>query len=126
MFTNLNMSDVEIGYKAFRGEIIRNMRIVSSRFGFEVEVSAKIAKLGCAVYEVPISYYGRTYDEGKKIGFFDGLVALWLILRFNLVLWVAVVLSAGSGVAAQPGAFRQTGNFPSSKPGFPAIGMTNG
>ncbi len=82
--TNLNMTDMETGYKAFRGEIIRNMRITSRGFGFEVEVTAKVAKLGCAVYEVPISYYGRTYDEGKKIGLRDGLQALWLILRFNL------------------------------------------
>jgi glycosyltransferase involved in cell wall biosynthesis len=84
VLTNLNMTDIETGYKAFRGEIIRNMRITSSGFGFEVEVTAKVAKLGCAVYEVPISYYGRTYDEGKKIGLRDGLQALWLILRFNL------------------------------------------
>ena len=82
--TNLNMTDIETGYKAFRGEVIRNMRITSSGFGFEVEVTAKVAKLGCAVYEVPISYYGRTYDEGKKIGLRDGLQALWLIFRFNL------------------------------------------
>jgi glycosyltransferase involved in cell wall biosynthesis len=84
LLTNLNMTDIETGYKAFRGEVIRNMRITSSGFGFEVEVTAKVAKLGCAVYEVPISYYGRTYDEGKKIGVRDGLQALWLILRFNL------------------------------------------
>jgi glycosyltransferase involved in cell wall biosynthesis len=84
VLTNLNMTDVETGYKAFRGDIIRRMRITSSGFGFEVEVTAKVAKLGCAVYEVPISYYGRTYDEGKKIGMRDGLQALWLILRFNL------------------------------------------
>jgi glycosyltransferase involved in cell wall biosynthesis len=82
--TNLNMTDVETGYKAFRGEIIRNMTIVSSGFGFEVEVVAKIAKLKVAIYEVPISYYGRTYEEGKKIVFMDGLIALWLVLRFNL------------------------------------------
>jgi glycosyltransferase involved in cell wall biosynthesis len=82
--TNLNMTDIETGYKAFRGDIIRNMRITSRGFGFEVEVTAKVAKLGCAVYEVPISYYGRTYDEGKKIGLRDGLQALWLIVRFNL------------------------------------------
>ena len=82
--TNLNMTDIETGYKAFRGEIIRNMRITSDGFGFEVEVTAKVAKLGCAVYEVPISYYGRTYGEGKKIGLRDGLQALWLIIRFNL------------------------------------------
>jgi len=84
MFTNLNMTDVETGYKAFRGEIIRNMTITSSGFGFEIEVTAKIAKLGCVVYEVPISYYGRTYEEGKKIGMSDGLAALWYILKFNL------------------------------------------
>ncbi|MCA1614790.1 MAG: glycosyltransferase family 2 protein [Acidobacteria bacterium] len=84
VLTNLNMTDIETGYKAFRGEIIRNMRITSRGFGFEVEVTAKVAKLGCAVYEVPISYYGRTYDEGKKIGLRDGFQALWLILRFNL------------------------------------------
>ena len=84
MFTNLNMSDVETGYKAFRGEIIRNMIITSRGFGFEVEVTAKVAKLGCTVYEVPISYYGRTYEEGKKIVLKDGLQALWLVFRFNL------------------------------------------
>jgi glycosyltransferase involved in cell wall biosynthesis len=82
--TNLNMTDVETGYKAFRGEIIRKMKIVSSGFGFEIEVTAKVAKLKCAVYEIPISYYGRTYEEGKKIGLTDGLMAFWLILRFNL------------------------------------------
>jgi glycosyltransferase involved in cell wall biosynthesis len=82
--TNLNMTDVETGYKAFRGEIIRNMTIVSSGFGFEVEVVAKIAKLKLAIYEAPISYYGRTYAEGKKIVFMDGVIALWLVIRFNL------------------------------------------
>ncbi len=82
--TNLNMTDIETGYKAFRGDIIRNMVIVSSGFGFEVEVTAKVAKLGGAIYEVPISYYGRTYQEGKKIGLSDGLVAFWLVIRFNL------------------------------------------
>ncbi len=70
--TNLNMTDIETGYKAFRGEIIRNMIIVSSGFGFEVEATAKVAKLNVAIYEVPISYYGRTYSEGKKIAFLDG------------------------------------------------------
>lgn len=84
VFTNLNMTDVETGYKAFRGEIIRNMIITSRGFGFEIEVTAKIAKLGCAIYEVPISYYGRTYDEGKKIGMADGVEAFWLVFRFNL------------------------------------------
>ena len=82
--TNVNMTDVETGYKAFRGEIIRNMTITSSGFGFEIEVTAKAAKLKCAIYEVPISYSGRTYDEGKKIGMKDGFAALWYILKFNL------------------------------------------
>jgi glycosyltransferase involved in cell wall biosynthesis len=84
LFTNLNMTDIETGYKAFRGDLIRRMIIVSTRFGFEVEVTAKIAKLKLAIYEVPISYYGRTYAEGKKIGMSDGLMAIWLIVRFNL------------------------------------------
>ena len=82
--TNLNMSDVETCYKAFRGDIIRNLKITSSGFGFEVEVTAKIAKLKCSIYEVPISYYGRTYAEGKKIGFWDGVAAVWYILQFNI------------------------------------------
>jgi glycosyltransferase involved in cell wall biosynthesis len=81
--TNLNMSDIETCYKAFRGDIIRNLIITSSGFGFEVEVTAKVAKLRCAVYEVPISYYGRTYEEGKKIGLRDGIAAIWYIARFN-------------------------------------------
>src|SRR5215204_2000395 len=79
------MTDVETCYKAFRGEIIRNMIITSDGFGFEIEVTAKVAKLKCAVYEVPISYYGRTYEEGKKIGLKDGFAALWYIGRYNLL-----------------------------------------
>jgi len=85
LFTNINLTDVETGYKAFRGEIIRNMIITSSGFGFEIEVTAKVAKLHCAIYEVPISYHGRTYQEGKKIGVTDGIAALWYILKFNLL-----------------------------------------
>src|SRR5947209_12403458 len=84
LFTNINMSDVETGYKAFRGEIIRNMIITSSGFGFEIEVTAKIAKLKCAIYEVPISYYGRTYEQGKKIGAKDGVAAFWYLFRYDL------------------------------------------
>lgn len=84
LFTDLNLTDVETGYKAFRGEIIRNMRITSQRFGFEVEVVAKISKLKCRVYEVPISYYGRSYEEGKKIGVKDGIMAFYYILKYNL------------------------------------------
>lgn len=81
--TNINLSDVETCYKAFRGEIIRNMIITSQGFGFEIEVTAKVAKLRCAIYETPISYYGRTYEEGKKIGLKDGFAALWYIFKFN-------------------------------------------
>jgi glycosyltransferase involved in cell wall biosynthesis len=84
LFTNLNITDVETGYKAFRSEIMRNMIITSSGFGFEIEVTAKVSKLDCAVYEVPISYYGRTYEQGKKIGWKDGVVAFWYIARYNL------------------------------------------
>lgn len=84
LLTNVNFTDVETGYKAFRGEIIRNMRITSKGFGIEIELTAKIAKLGCAIYEVPISYYGRTYEQGKKIGLSDGLMALWYIVKFNV------------------------------------------
>ena len=82
--TNINLTDVETCYKAFRGDIIRQMTITSSGFGFEIEVTAKVAKLGCAIYEVPINYFGRTYEDGKKIGFRDGLAALWYIAKFNL------------------------------------------
>ena len=82
--TNINLTDVETCYKAFRGEIIRNIRIKSSGFGFEIEVTAKVAKLKCAIYEVPISYYGRTYEEGKKITAWDGVAAVYYIARYNL------------------------------------------
>ena len=84
MLTNLNITDVETCYKAFRGDLIRKMTIMSSGFGFEIEVTAKVAKLKCAVYEVPISYYGRTYEEGKKITYMDGVAAAFYIIRFNL------------------------------------------
>lgn len=84
LLTDLNFTDVETGYKAFRGEIIRNMVIETRGFGFEIEVTAKVAKLKCRVFEVPISYYGRTYEEGKKIGFKDGLDAIFYIFKYNL------------------------------------------
>jgi glycosyltransferase involved in cell wall biosynthesis len=84
LFTNINLTDVETGYKAFRADIMRNMTITSSGFGFEIEVTAKVAKLRCAIYEVPISYYGRTYEQGKKIGPMDGVAALWYIIKYNL------------------------------------------
>jgi glycosyltransferase involved in cell wall biosynthesis len=81
--TNINLTDVETCYKAFRGDIIRQMRINSSGFGFEIEVTAKVAKLKCAIYETPISYYGRTYEEGKKITGWDGVAAIYYIVRYN-------------------------------------------
>jgi glycosyltransferase involved in cell wall biosynthesis len=84
LFTNVNLTDVETGYKAFRGDIIRNMKITSSGFGFEIEVTAKVAKLNCRIYEVPISYHGRTYEEGKKITAKDGVAAFWYVIKFNL------------------------------------------
>lgn len=84
ILTDLNLTDVETGYKAFRGDIIRNMVITSDGFGFEIEATAKIAKLHCRIYEVPISYYGRTYEEGKKIGVKDGILAIIYIFVYNL------------------------------------------
>jgi glycosyltransferase involved in cell wall biosynthesis len=84
MATNINLTDVETCYKAFRGDIIRKMKITSSGFGFEIEVTAKVAKLKCAIYETPISYYGRTYEEGKKITAIDGVAAFYYIIRYNL------------------------------------------
>src|ERR1043165_1058782 len=104
LFTNLNMTDIETCYKAFRGDIIRNMVITSRGFGFEVESTAKVAKLGCAIYEVPISYYGRTYEEGKKIGLKDGMIAFWLIIRFNLLCGLS---SAFRALPARRAASRQ-------------------
>jgi len=83
--TDLNLTDVETGYKASRAEIVRNMIIESRRFGFEIEFVAKCKKIGARVYEVPISYYGRTYEEGKKIGFKDGPDALWYLIKFNIL-----------------------------------------
>ena len=84
MFTNINLTDMETCYKAFRREIIQSIKIEESRFGFEPEITAKVAKLGCRIYEVGISYYGRTYEEGKKIGWKDGVRAIYCILRYNL------------------------------------------
>jgi glycosyltransferase involved in cell wall biosynthesis len=85
MFTNLNLTDMETCYKAFRREIIQKIDLREERFGFEPEVTAKVARLGCRIYEVGISYSGRTYAEGKKIGWRDGLRAVWCIVRYNLL-----------------------------------------
>jgi glycosyltransferase involved in cell wall biosynthesis len=84
MFTNLNLTDMETCYKAFRREIALALTIEENRFGFEPEITAKIAKMKCRVYEVGISYYGRTYREGKKIGWKDGFRAIYCILKYNL------------------------------------------
>lgn len=87
MFTNLNFTDMETGYKVFKGDLIRKItpQIESKRFGFEPEITARIAKLrSLKIYEVGISYWGRTYKEGKKIGWRDGILAVWEIIKYNL------------------------------------------
>jgi glycosyltransferase involved in cell wall biosynthesis len=85
MLTDLNLTDMETCYKAFRTEIIQSISIREKRFGFEPEITAKLARRRCRIYEVGISYYGRTYDEGKKIGWRDGFRAIWCILKYNLL-----------------------------------------
>jgi glycosyltransferase involved in cell wall biosynthesis len=86
MFTNLNLTDMETCYKVFRGDLIRGMTLVSNRFGIEPELTAKIAKIPeLRIYEVPVSYFGRTYAEGKKINWKDGCSAIWAIIKFNLL-----------------------------------------
>ena len=84
MLTNLNLSDMEVGYKVFRGEVLKGIELKSKRFGFEPEITVKLAKKGCRFYEVPISYHGRTYEEGKKITWKDGVAALYYMVRFRL------------------------------------------
>jgi len=85
MFTNLNLTDMETGYKAFRREVIQSIEIQENRFGFEPEITAKLARGRYRIYEVGIGYFGRTYDEGKKIRWRDGVHAIWCILKYNLV-----------------------------------------
>jgi hypothetical protein len=84
MFTNLNLTDMETCYKVFRREVIQSIPIEENRFGFEPEITAKLSSRGLRIYEVGISYSGRTYAEGKKIGWKDGFRALWCILKYNL------------------------------------------
>jgi glycosyltransferase involved in cell wall biosynthesis len=84
MCTNLNLTDMETCYKVFKRGVVQQIRIEENRFGFEPEITAKVAKLDVAIYEVGISYYGRTYKEGKKIGWRDGVRALYAILKYNL------------------------------------------
>jgi glycosyltransferase involved in cell wall biosynthesis len=83
MMTNLNLTDMETCYKVFRRELLQRITIRENRFGFEPEITAKLAKLRCRIYEVGISYAGRTYEEGKKIGWKDGVRALWCIVKYN-------------------------------------------
>jgi glycosyltransferase involved in cell wall biosynthesis len=83
LLTGLNVTDMEVGYKVFRRDVLRRLTLKSDRFGFEPEVTVKVAKLGCRVYEVPIRYYGRTYEEGKKITWRDGVAALFHVLRYR-------------------------------------------
>jgi glycosyltransferase involved in cell wall biosynthesis len=84
MFTNLNLTDMETGYKAFKASVIKSIRIKEDRFGVEPEIIAKLARTGCRIYEVGISYSGRTYAEGKKINWKDGVRAIYAIIRYNL------------------------------------------
>jgi len=84
MFTGINLTDMETCYKVFRRDVLQKIKIEENRFGFEPEITAKVAKLNCAIYEVGISYYGRTYAEGKKIGWRDGFRALYAILKYNV------------------------------------------
>jgi hypothetical protein len=85
MATNLNLSDMETCYKVFRRELIQKIRIEENRFGFEPEITAKVSRLNARVYEVSISYYGRTYAEGKKITWRDGLSAIRCIIKYNFL-----------------------------------------
>jgi len=85
VFTNLNLTDMEVCYKVFKREVLDRIELKEDRFGFEPEFTAKIARLGCAIYEVGVSYYGRTYEEGKKINWRDGLRAIYVILKYGLL-----------------------------------------
>jgi glycosyltransferase involved in cell wall biosynthesis len=84
MMTNLNLTDMEVCYKLFRRDVLEQITVEEDRFGIEPELTAKVSKLGCRIYEVGISYSGRTYAEGKKIGWRDGVRALWCIFKYNL------------------------------------------
>ena len=85
MLNNLNLTDMETGYKAFRADVLQRIRISSNRFGIEPELTAKIAKLKCCIYEVAVAYRGRSYAEGKKITWRDGMAAFWHILKYRWV-----------------------------------------
>jgi len=85
MLTNLNLTDMETCYKVFRADIIKGIRLEQNRFGFEPEITAKVARKGCRIFEVGISYSGRTYTEGKKIGWMDGVKAVWCIVKYRII-----------------------------------------
>jgi hypothetical protein len=84
MFTNINVTDMETCYKVFRRSVLQQITVEENRFGFEPEITAKVARLGCPIYEVGIAYYGRTYAEGKKIGWRDGFRAIYAIVKYNV------------------------------------------
>ncbi|HEY9449835.1 MAG TPA: glycosyltransferase family 2 protein [Gemmatimonadaceae bacterium] len=102
MFTNLNLTDMEVGYKAFTMRVFRNMHLTTQRFGIEPEMVARLAQMGARVYEVPISYHGRTYEEGKKITWRDGVAAFFHILRARLTASAQQKLSTEHQPASQP------------------------
>lgn len=118
VLTNINLTDMETGYKAFRKDVLQSVTIQENRFGFEPEITAKVAKLRCRIYEVGIAYHGRTYAEGKKIGWRDGLWALCCILKYN-------VLSVGPHVHWAPAAQESTAPE-STAPAFAELSMTDG
>jgi hypothetical protein len=115
MFTDLNLTDMETCYKMVRAPLMRALVLTSDRFGFEPELTARLAQVNARIWEVSISYSGRTYAEGKKIGWKDGVAALWHILRFNLIVprgqptdagAVLSGLEVGQGVSTQPARLR--------------------
>ena len=85
MFTNLNLTDMEVCYKVFRRDVLDRITLREDRFGFEPEITAKVSHLGCRIYEVGISYAGRTYEEGKKVGWRDGVRAIWCVIKYNFL-----------------------------------------
>lgn len=112
MFTNINLTDMETCYKMFRREVIQSISIEESRFGFEPEITAKVAQGGWRIYEVGISYYGRTYAEGKKIGWRDGIRAIYAIVRYNLFSRASACSACdkgSAGAAPSPQQERQAG-----------------
>jgi len=98
MFTNLNFTDMETCYKVFRRSVLEQIQIEENRFGFEPEITAKVARLGCPIYEIGISYSGRTYSEGKKVNWRDGVSAIWYIVKYNLLRWLTFLIVEGKSL----------------------------